>query len=349
MSAANATGWALVRGRSAQTIRDILVAVGVAGVFGLPMLRGGVFFVDWRNHLWLVAKQTSYVREHLGPTFFVNTLDFGWFYPIYAFYGGTLYYLTALGGAAVGSPWVAYVGSYVLAIAAAFQGWTWLAPAFSWTVRARAVCLSRGAADAYGRGAWTEFIAISMLPLVLASGWSLLASRTARPFPAAMFVVAVVVLSGSHGITLLYGSIFVCAAFAAGLRLNPAAIRLPRLLLTAGLGVLAVSINGWFLVPLVTYLPTITRQTQIGLFFREFDTLGVLFSLVPTNPWAGSTPQLFVQARFRSSFQPWSLAAPPCSCSPRDSGSRRWPRWPGSRAFCTRFWRQAKSGPRCPT
>ncbi len=54
----------------------------VATALLLPMLLGQGAYTDiWEGHLYAVGKQASYVRQHLSPTFFDNSVKLGWFYP----------------------------------------------------------------------------------------------------------------------------------------------------------------------------------------------------------------------------------------------------------------------------
>jgi hypothetical protein len=88
-------------------IAVLVVGSIVAGLlFALPMLLSREsYFTDWRNHLYMVAKQARHVETHLGPTFFFNTIDRGWFYPFFAFYGATLSFHVGSVAALLGSPW----------------------------------------------------------------------------------------------------------------------------------------------------------------------------------------------------------------------------------------------------
>lgn len=288
---------------------DLLTAAAVAVALCLPMVIGApAFFNDWQNHLFLVAKQAAFVERHLGPTFFLSTVDGGWFYPFYAFYGGTLYYLAGLLGVAVGSVWAAYVGSYVLAVAAAFAGWTWLArqaglPPLAHSLSPLAylpgIVYVGGAyylTNAYGRGAWPELVATSALPLALAAAWSLLGGAAVRMPSLLALIASVVVLTGSHIITLVYGASFLVSVLAVGLlTCRPRAARPGRIAFVAAVAGLAAGVNAWFLIPTLAYRDTIAARPE-RLDAREFDRLDVIFSLTPANPLADSTSQLYVQA-----------------------------------------------------
>lgn len=241
---------------------QVLLGACVIAVLIAPMvLTGSTFGGDWPGHLWLVDMQARNI-EYLGyPSLFVQS-TFGAFEPWYAFYGGTLYSLT--GGAAVligGHVLVAYVASFAGAMAMAYGGFTWLAKQVGvrgWWAHVCGLMFVTSAyylADVYARGAWPETVATSSLPLLVASGVALLRSERWRVGPVAAFVLSAILFTGSHNITLLYGSVFlvllalaVLAAF--GRRALPPR---RRMLQVAGLALLSLGVNLWFLLPDVAY------------------------------------------------------------------------------------------------
>ena len=85
----------------------------------------------------------------------------------------------------------------------------------------------------------------------MASGLALLRAKSWRLGPVVAFVVSVVVFTGSHNITLLYGAVFLAllcltVAVAVGRRALPPP---RRILAVVGLGLLATAANLWFLLP----------------------------------------------------------------------------------------------------
>ena len=242
-----------------------LIPAVAAAVFIVPMaLRRDGLMPDWTNHLWLVWKQGRLIGQG-GPSLFLSAvMPMGIFYPFYCFYSGTLY--AAVGGAAwmLGDrPLVAYLLSYLAAFVMAYCGMTWLAHQCGlrgWQSQVPGLVMVTSAyyvTNAYGRGAWTEFVATSAIPLATAGGLWLLRADRWRPLPAAAFVLAVAAIPGSHNITFVWGGMFlsavaVVAAWAFGLR--PYGISPARVGAVAGLGVVAVCINGWFLVPGILHL-----------------------------------------------------------------------------------------------
>lgn len=241
---------------------QLLLAGGVVAVLIAPMvLTGSTFGGDWPGHLWLVEMQARNI-EYLGyPSLFVQS-TIGAFEPWYAFYGGTLYTIVAAGAIVIGGHViVAYVASFAVAVAMAYGGFTWLARQAGvrgWPAHLCGLAFVTSAyylADMYARGAWPETVATSALPLLVASVVSLLRSEHWRVGPSAAFVLGVVVFTGSHNITLLYGSVFlvllvlaVLAAFGRGV-LPP----LRRVLGVLALGLLSATVNLWFLLPDLAY------------------------------------------------------------------------------------------------
>ncbi|HEV7754042.1 MAG TPA: hypothetical protein VGO71_20995 [Baekduia sp.] len=231
----------------------------------LPDSFGG----DWRTHSWYVAHQTrSLLDDHL-PTLFLN-VDNASFYPHYAFYGGTLYALAGLlsivlGGVARNG----YVVSWILASSAGYVGWVWLgrmAGLGRWTAQVPAVVFLTSpylVTMAYVRGDWPEYVAVSSIPLLAASAVSVLRSDRLRPLAMMALAGSAITFSGSHNITLLWGSAFFLILVAALCACVPAARRqvsrrgVARVLVVL---VPAVLVNAWFLLPDVAY----QAQTQIA-------------------------------------------------------------------------------------
>jgi hypothetical protein len=276
--------------------RGLLLASGIVAVLIAPMvLTGSTFGGDWPGHLWLVEMQARNI-EYLGhPSLFVQS-TFGAFEPWYAFYGGTLYALVGAGAVLIGGHvLVAYVASFALAIAMAYGGCAWIARQAGvrgWAAHLCGLVFVTSAyylADVYARGAWPETVATSALPLVVAAGIALLRAERWRVGPASAFVLGVVVFTGSHNITLLYGTTFlallgiaVLASF--GRSVLPSSRRAAQV---AGLGLLAAGVNLWFLLPDVAFQghtsishsftgrPTIEGGTAPGLILDPFRHSGV--------------------------------------------------------------------------
>jgi hypothetical protein len=242
-------------------VAGVIVLIAVA--LSWPMLTtSSGFSQDWPNHLWFLWQQALNIERDGLPSLFV-TQGSSIFYPFYAFYGGTLYALGGLLSVVLGgAPVKAYVLTYVIGFCAALGAFYWLA---------RAARVSRGLAlvpgvvfvtssyvltDVYARGAWPEFIAVCSIPVVAASGLSILREQRLRPVPAAVLALATVVLFGSHNITMLYGVTFLSLVGLTALATVPASRSLVTrrgVLRVAVVVVPAIMVDAWFLIPALSY------------------------------------------------------------------------------------------------
>ncbi len=287
------------------------IAVVCAAVVILSPLLASVSRVppDLTNHLWTVRVEAQAISRHLAPTYYMNASAVGVYYPLFVFYGGTLYAAVGALVALLGHAQLAYFGSTGLAVMAAYGGWLWLSRQLgvrSWYAHAPALTYVGSAyyvTNLYGRGAWPEFIATSIIPLLAASAWRVVTSARIEPIPAMLLVASSVFFAGSHNITLVLGSLVLIVAIlllslAVGRGLLPRGIR--RLLQAAGLVLLGVAVDAWFLLPDLAH----AAQTQISaqsavLPWAEtgfFNTPGVLFNPLRAVPSQSTTPALYVQA-----------------------------------------------------
>jgi hypothetical protein len=315
--------------RSPSAVIDVAIATLAVLLIASPLLfTGDGFSPDFTNAIWLVRVQQDVIAAHLHPTLFLQTSEGGLqtsegglFYPIFAFYGGTLFALTgALAALLGGSTILAFELVTLAAIAAAYGGLFWLArqlgvkgvlahaPAIVFVTSAYYV------SNLYGRGAWAEFIAVSALPLVLAASLRLVRGGLSVG-PVACLVAASVVFSGSHNITLLWGSTLAVVVLAVYWLASGRSRELPwrRMLTVAGLIALGVGLNGWFLLPDLSY----AHDTIIGgervpwSNGGHFNTFGVIFDPLRKVPWESWLPALYIQAPVLALV--WGLLAAPLS------------------------------------
>lgn len=261
------------------------------------------------NHLWLVRVQTAAISRHLLPTYVLNADKVGVLYPLFVFYGATLFAVTgALGALLGGSAVAAFVLVTLLALAAAYGGLVWLARQLgvrSWLAHAPAVTFVASAyyiTNLYGRGAWPESVATSMIPLGLAAIVDLVRAERVRARSAVLLVLAVALLAGSHNITIVLSG---CIGLLALIALLPAVgptLRRAGAARLVGIGVLiglALALDAWFLLPGATH----ASQTQIGMSATYpwavtsfFNDPGLIFDPFRVIPHQSTTPGLFVQA-----------------------------------------------------
>lgn len=276
-------------------------------VAGPALFTRNGFGLDFTNHLWLSWVQQQAISAHGAPTYFVSASPVGIDYPVFIFYGGSLYALTgALGALFFGHIIVAFVAVCTIAVAAAYGGMLWLARqlgARTWAAHAPAITFCASAyyvTNLYARGAWPEFVATSMVPLLLASGWWLMRAARLRAGPCILFVVACVVFSGSHNITLLLGTLTILA-FAILLRLALAGEPMPsahRLAQIAGLALLGLAANAWFLLPDLVNAGR-TRISAVRFAWSasgDFNAAALMFDPFRRAPASSTTPALYVQA-----------------------------------------------------
>jgi hypothetical protein len=164
----------------------------------------------------------------------------------------------------------------------------------------------------YGRGAWTEFVAVSAIPPLVAAGMSIVRSERFAPLPSALFATSAIVWSGSHNITLAWGTIARVATLLC-LRLllrKPLAVGRRQLAWVLGLLALALCVNAWFLLPDALYSGR-TQIVDISKFSwnasRDFNTPRALFDPIRYVPSSSTTPALYVQAPVW--MLAWALAA----------------------------------------
>jgi hypothetical protein len=115
----------------------------------------------------------------------------------------------------------------------------------------------------YWRGDWPEHMAVSMMPLLIASALSVLRADRLRPLPVLALAVSAILFFGSHNITLLWGAtIAVLLAAALCLAVSAARRQVTRrgLLRVAGVMAPALLVNAWFLLPDIAY----ASHTYIG-------------------------------------------------------------------------------------
>jgi hypothetical protein len=224
---------------------------------------------DWEHHLWYVWRQSLAIRADHLPSMFINTA-YSVFYPQYAFYGGTIYALAGTLTLALGdSPLTAYIVTYLLGFIAAYGGWFWMGRILGlgrWLSHVPALVFVTASCYlmlVYGQGDWPEFLALSMLPLLLAAGLSVLRAERLRLCPAVALALSSTVFFGSHILTVLWASTFLAITFAAVFASVPEVrqqLRVRGLIRLAAVMIPALLVSAWFLLPMIAY----ASHTRIG-------------------------------------------------------------------------------------
>ncbi len=271
--------------------------------------RGG-YSEDFTNSLWLIWVAGHHFGHSLWPSFFLNVDASGGingiFNPEFAFYGGPLYTATgALSALLFNHAAAAYALVTAAVLSGAYGGCWWLARQCGvrgLLAHVPAIVMLTGAyyvTDLYGRGAWSEFVAVSSIPLVLASAADLVRAERWRLTSVLLLVVSMFAFTGSHNITLEWGVlIFGVGVILLLVAYRPSGVSWRRVLGVGLLGLLAAGVNGWFLVPDIAY----ASRTQIASagfnwsYTRAFNTPGMLLDPLREVPSSSSTPALFVQA-----------------------------------------------------
>jgi hypothetical protein len=280
-------------------------ALVVLGAVSWPLVfSSATFNNDWLNHLWYLWHQSVAIREGHAPSLFLDYSE-GILYPIYAFYGGTLYALVGTLSLILG-PLQTYVLSYLLGFGAAYGGWYWIARMFGvrgWLAHMPGLVFITSASyltTIYELGDWPEFLAVSTMPLMIAAGLSVLRSPRLRFGPAIALIGSSVVFFGSHLLTTIWGSTILAVVIVAILIGVPGARRRVTragVQRVAALMIPAVMVSAWFVLPTIAY----EAHTLIALSYPHFRALlrHLMFTVAARNlftfsraPAAGSIVSL---------------------------------------------------------
>jgi hypothetical protein len=244
-----------------RTVAGTLVMTAVIALLLEPAFTTSQHPEDWDQHLWYAWHQSESIRANKIPSLFAYNKPV-LFNPHFAFYGGTLYGAVGALGLLLGSIQKAFDLSAVLALVAAYGGWYWLARMASlgpWASHLPGLLFVTSPYYLniiYRSGAWAELIAISTIPLLIASGLSILRDDRLRAGPALALAASSTFLTGSHNITLLWGSIIVSTVIAVVVVWVPDArrqITRQGVRRAASVAIPAVLVNGWFLLPDIAY------------------------------------------------------------------------------------------------
>jgi len=308
----------LLRSRLSAHRTDVAVAVIAIAVLAAPLAVRSSEPLDFVNNLWVVWAGGKALVAVGHPTYFFNTTTQGIFNPWFAFYGGTLVEGTGALAELIGHPYVAYAGVTLVAIAAAYLGTFSFARQLGLRgllahVPALVVVTSAYyVTDIYQRGAWPEFMALSAIPPLAASGLHLVRTPSWRPPAIAVFAVSAVIFSGSHNITLLWGATTAAATLLILWLVLGRPRRLPyrRLAMVAGLGVVCALVNAWFLLTDVTHAGDTfagTYRTIVVGPVAAWDAAGNLFDPFRSAPFIAKFPDIYVQVP--DWFLAWGLVA----------------------------------------
>jgi phosphinothricin acetyltransferase len=217
---------------------------------------------DWSVHLWVLWRDSLSISHEGHPGLFLNSSESA-FYPLYAFYGGTVYALAGTLAVLLGNaPVAAYVITWMIGLAAAYGGWYWLgrmAGLGRWAAQVPSFLFITSGyyiTDIYAHGDWMEVLAVSAIPLLLASGLSVLRANSLKILPALALAGSTLVFFGGHNLTLLWASTLFGLLAAAILIAIPAAramITRAGVIRVLAVAVPAALVNAWYLLPDIAY------------------------------------------------------------------------------------------------
>jgi hypothetical protein len=297
-------------------------ALLLIGELTRPLVFSGSYFGDvWLEHLWFLWQQSLTIQADHAPSLFLN-YPHGVFYPHFAFYGGTLYALTGTLSLLLGNaPLETYILTYLLAFAAAYGGWYWMARMAGvgrWRAHAPGIVFITASyylTLIYERGDWPELVGISMIPLMVASGLSVLRAERLRAWPALALSVSSIFFFGSHSLTIVWGATTIVAAGVALVLCVPQARRevtRAGVIRVAGLVVPAALLSAWFLLPAAAYESSTliaTRYPQWQHELRETMYLVSARHLFTISRASASTPGAAFALSLPVVVIAWALAS----------------------------------------
>jgi hypothetical protein len=264
----------------------IWIPAGVIGVLMLPhAATHRSFGHDWTLHLWAVRQQQWNIEATGHPGLFVSAKPLGALYPVFSFVGSGIYSVGGYVAIALGDrPIVAYKLLYLAGLCLAYGGFTWLSVQVGlrgWRSHVPGAVLVTGAyfvTNMVGRGDLGEFIAVSSIPFLIAAVRALLTSEHVRRRHRLAVIVGAFVLTGSHNISLLWGSLFILlVSLVAVFAWAPTWCRpLPwkRVIWLVLLGAIGAGVNAWYLFSDVAYgldtiVAKVSAQVRPGTIFSH--------------------------------------------------------------------------------
>lgn len=288
-------------------VRKTETALAVAGLLALlvvPLSFNALDLIpaDFRADTWFIKHQADALRHDLAPSLFLHAND-ETFYPVFAFYGGTLFTIGGLIALLVGSAVAAQVILYLLALGSVYGGWLWLARLAGvqgWAAHAPAVVYVTAplvVTNIYVRQDLAESVAAAAIPPLLASALSVMRADRLHAGPAIALALATLVVGGSHNLTMLWGvTILGVVGLVLAIAVPEARRSVSRrgVLRVLAIAVPAFAVDAWYLLPDLAY----HSQTVIVQRIEEWKALlrgpspvldlKYLLSLGRPSPYPGS-------------------------------------------------------------
>lgn len=260
----------------------------------LPFILTQNSWWEWANPYWLLERQAEHVSATGRPTLFLH-LDSAAFYPFYVYYAGAL--MTALAyPAVVLGAWPTFVAATTAAAVAGYLGIWWAARSVGLSHRLAPVpaltfaCTPYVLTNLYGRGAWSEFVAINAAAALFGALTATLFRPRERSSagPMAAVVATTAVVAATHNLTLMASAIVLPLALSSLLRLRspdtvPVRVAVARMTGSAALGLGLVA--AWLLPNLWYGRDTVIAQgsTSDGILPESFGGATNLDRLL--TPW----------------------------------------------------------------
>jgi hypothetical protein len=277
----------------------------VVGLIALPFIVHQNSWYEWANSLWLLDLQTAHVAAHGIPTYFIDAPN-QYFYPNHVFYAGTAYSVLAYPAVLLGT-WPVFAGATAAAFIAASAGMSWTArnlgvsPRLALLPGVLFAATPYTVSNLYGRGAWTELLAVGALSVALGAATSLIFGRArSRPLTIAALGGAVAAIAGTHNITLLFSALLapLLAVALAPLRHESRRELLLRHALVLAAAATGLAVCGAFLIPDI-WLSGRTVASSFSLFFlhriNNFDAFNVVFDPLLSQPVEPTKTDLHTQ------------------------------------------------------
>ena len=277
--------------------RPTLLTIGppvLAALLALPFVVTQNAWLEWANAYWLLETQAEHVQATGLPAIFLH-LPHETFYPFHLLYAGWTFAVLAYPAALFGA-WPVFAATCILAFVGIERGVTWFARNLGASASTAPlaglamVATPYVVSDLYGRGAWSELMALTGAALALGAGSAVLAStERVRIRDGAALALSVALVAGSHGLTLLMAALvlpFIIAAALLGGLIRPT----PRTTLTTvALVALGVGLTAAYLLPAVDFGPDtyiagagLNAQARHGL--DPYYAPRILFSPWPRMP-----------------------------------------------------------------
>jgi hypothetical protein len=225
----------------------------LAAALVLPFALWQNAWFEWANPLWLLENQSEWVRTHGLPTPYLHAPN-QVFYLFHLFYAGGLLGVLAYPTLVLGA-WPVFLAATVTAFVVAQQSIAWLARSLG-VDRALASVLGLGFVTApyvvamlYGRGAWTELVAMAGVTLAVAGAAERLTSGAPRRRALAAVVVGVAVVAATHNLALVFALPLASMTLLIALRVRGTTFAARAVLITLAGAVLGGGLTAVMLFP----------------------------------------------------------------------------------------------------